>query len=109
MCASRSILATRSDRRRPALRRIAALLSSALALAAFAATPPPAPAPQPAPATPAQEVAKRPAEGPAPEVVVVGEPAFDFGRVWAGDGLKHSFTLKNSGKAELQILRIQPG
>jgi hypothetical protein len=42
-------------------------------------------------------------------VVVVGDAAFDFGRVWAGEGPKHSFTLKNAGKAELQILRIQPG
>lgn len=102
---------------------IAALLPAVFALATCAATPSPQP-PQPEPGTTPAPGASNPApvvptqvgtpaqpvpDGPQPAVAVVGEQAFDFGRVWPGDGLKHAFTLKNTGKAELAILKVQPG
>ncbi len=44
-----------------------------------------------------------------PVLKVEGGDTFDFGTVWAGDPLQHTFTIRNAGGAELQILRVQPG
>jgi len=66
---------------------------------------PPAPAVK-APA--ASDVAAAPAAAQSTLVVVGGE-SFNFGAIWPGDALKHSFILKNTGVAEVKILRVQPG
>ncbi len=40
--------------------------------------------------------------------VVVEEPVHDFGRVWVGPMLKHTFRMKNEGTDTLKITRVKP-
>ena len=75
----------------------------------------PAPVEKTSPAPPAQGT-QPPAQGtvvaptgPQPAVSVKGEASFNFGEVWPSDAIKHSFTLSNTGQAELSILKVQPG
>ena len=41
-------------------------------------------------------------------VLVVDEPAHDFGEVTQGEVLRHAFVLRNAGTADLVIARVQP-
>jgi hypothetical protein len=117
----------------PALRGAGVIFVGTLAaaLAGWAQAPPPpaspapppgkvAPAPVQNPTTPAKELADAPKpaeapkpapvpEGPQPSVEVAGGLTFDFGSIWPDDPLKHTFVLTNKGKAELSILKVQPG
>lgn len=75
-------------------------------------TPPPVVAQPPAnPKAPQQPPAQAVPAGPKPVVQVVGDERFDFGSFWPNStqALQHSFTLKNTGDAELQIIHVQPG
>ena len=42
-------------------------------------------------------------------IVLVDMPLYDGGNVWAGDPLKHTFTLRNVGTADLRIVKVRPG
>jgi hypothetical protein len=42
-------------------------------------------------------------------VIQIPEATFDFGEVPEGGEVAHDFKIKNTGKAELQIERVQPG
>lgn len=33
----------------------------------------------------------------------------DFGQVWEGKIVSHEFKMRNTGKAELQIIEVKPG
>lgn len=55
------------------------------------------------------------ADGPAgkasaasPPVITVEEQVHDFGKVWSGDKLLHSFKITNTGGAPLKIVKLQP-
>ena len=69
-------------------------------------TPTPAVAVVPTP-TPAVAVAPTPAA--ASPKISVELSSHDFGLVWAGDALRHSFTLRNTGTAPLKINSVKPG
>ena len=75
---------------------------------------PVAPAVVPAP-TPAVAVAPTPTPTPTPAPagaspkISVELASHDFGLVWAGDTLRHAFTLRNTGTAPLQISNVKPG
>jgi thiol-disulfide isomerase/thioredoxin len=47
------------------------------------------------------------AEGPKP-VVTCDEPVHDFGSVWTGPTLAHTFTVKNTGDRTLNITKVKP-
>ena len=47
--------------------------------------------------------------GPQPALEVVGGNTFDFGEIWDKEEVVHSFTLKNTGKAVLEIKSVHPG
>ena len=64
-------------------------------------TPPPAVTPPP-PSTHAPS-------GPRPVAQVVDKSSFDFGDVWVGEQVNHTFVIKNAGDAELEIVKVQPG
>ena len=53
-----------------------------------------------------EEVAEEEATG-APNIEV-DEPSYDFGEVETGETIEHTFTVKNSGDAELVISRVKP-
>lgn len=36
------------------------------------------------------------------------KPVHDFGEVWFGDNLQHTFVIKNTGNAPLEILNVRP-
>ena len=46
-------------------------------------------------------------DGPRP-AIVADEPIHDFGAVWVGPLLKHSFVIKNEGTEVLKITRVKP-
>jgi thiol-disulfide isomerase/thioredoxin len=46
-------------------------------------------------------------KGPKP-IITVEEPIHDFGVVWVGPTLNHSFVVKNTGDAPLQITKVKP-
>jgi hypothetical protein len=99
---------------RPAAQEPATAKQPAQATTKVQGVPPEKVAPaQPAPAVqgPRQAVREQAVipTGPQPAVQVKGDAAFDFGEVWPSDALKHTFILTNEGKAELSILKIQPG
>lgn len=75
------------------------------------APPPVVAQPHADPKAPPQPPAQAVPAGPKPVVQVVGDERFDFGSFWpdSTQALQHSFTLKNAGDAELQIIRVQPG
>jgi len=41
--------------------------------------------------------------------IVIEERQYDAGEVWEGDIVSHSFIVKNTGKAELNISNVKPG
>jgi hypothetical protein len=41
--------------------------------------------------------------------MVIEQRMFDAGDVWEGDMVTHSFVVKNTGKAELNISNVKPG
>ncbi len=41
--------------------------------------------------------------------LVLEEKEFDFGRVYEGVVLTHSFKIKNEGDGPLKIIRVNPG
>jgi thiol-disulfide isomerase/thioredoxin len=41
-------------------------------------------------------------------IVEVDAPKHDFGEVWQGDALKHTFEIRNGGDAPLRIVRVKP-
>lgn len=47
--------------------------------------------------------------GPQPNLVIEGSNKFDFGDIWGKKKVSHTFTLKNTGKAPLEIKSIKPG
>jgi len=51
---------------------------------------------------------KAPASGKQP-AISFDSNQFDAGEVWEGDIVTHSFTVKNTGKAELTISNVKPG
>ena len=53
-------------------------------------------------------VAQEKAPGVAPKLVIASF-THDFGDVKPGSALKYSFTFKNQGKSDLQILSVTPG
>jgi hypothetical protein len=55
--------------------------------------------------------AKPPASevSPGAPVIQIPEATFDFGEVPEGGEVVHDYKIKNTGKAELQIERVQPG
>jgi len=57
--------------------------------------------PQPKPAAPEAS--------PGTPVIQIPEATFDFGEVLEGGEVVHDYKIKNTGKAELQIERVQPG
>jgi hypothetical protein len=69
---------------------LAALL--ALAVSAFGQTP----------------SATQPARTPAAPKLVINKTQYDFGDIKKGQAASYSFTFKNEGKAELQILNVAP-
>lgn len=48
------------------------------------------------------------AAGPAPKVEAA-QPEHNFGEVWVGSKVDHTFEIKNSGDAVLKITRVKPG
>jgi hypothetical protein len=66
-------------------------------------------APQPAQAaTPAPAQASAPTSDGTP-VIQIPEATFDFGEAMEGTEVEHTFTVKNTGKAPLQIEQVRPG
>lgn len=60
------------------------------------------------PATPEAAAARAEAlKGPKP-VIKPDEESHDFGPVWVGPPLKHTFKIKNEGDAELLISKVKP-
>jgi len=59
-------------------------------------------APATAPATQASQEQAVP-------VITVDEPVHDFGTVWVGPRLRHSFKITNAGKADLKITKVNTG
>ena len=53
-------------------------------------------------------VAQEKAPNGAPKLVIASF-THDFGDVKPGSALKYSFTFKNQGKSDLQILSVTPG
>jgi hypothetical protein len=54
----------------------------------------------------------KPAASEAPQaspVIQIPEATFDFGEVPEGGQVLHDYVIKNTGKAELLIERVQPG
>lgn len=47
--------------------------------------------------------------GPQPSLEIEGNSTFDFGEIWGKKKVSHTFTLKNTGKAQLEIRSIKPG
>jgi len=45
--------------------------------------------------------------GPQPSLEIEGNSTFDFGQIWGK--MSHTFTLKNTGNAQLEIKSIKPG
>jgi hypothetical protein len=41
--------------------------------------------------------------------IMIEQKMFDAGEVWEGDVVNHSFIVKNTGKAELNISNVKPG
>ncbi len=41
--------------------------------------------------------------------IVIEQRMFDAGDVWEGETVTHSFIVKNTGKAELNISNVKPG
>jgi len=41
--------------------------------------------------------------------MVISETSFDFGEVDEGSVVSHDFIVKNTGKANLQIIKVTPG
>jgi hypothetical protein len=41
--------------------------------------------------------------------ILIEQRIFDAGDVWEGDMVTHSFIVKNTGKAELNISNVKPG
>ena len=56
----------------------------------------------------AAAVAQEKAPNVAPKLVIASF-THDFGDVKPGSALKYSFTFKNQGKSDLQILSVTPG
>ena len=80
--------------------------------AAPAVVPTPTPAVAVTPAvvpTPTPAVAVAPTPAAASPKISVELASHDFGLVWAGDALRHSFTVRNTGTAPLQITSVKPG
>jgi len=42
-------------------------------------------------------------------VLFIEQRQYDAGEVWEGDIVSHSFIVKNTGKAELNISNVKPG
>lgn len=40
--------------------------------------------------------------------IEIAEPKHDFGKVWVGDRLEHTFSIRNTGDGELRILAVKP-
>jgi len=40
--------------------------------------------------------------------IQIDEPKHDFGKVWLDDKLEHNFTIRNTGSADLHILKVSP-
>ena len=66
--------------------------------------------------TPKSEINKQKVEGQKGKTSGENQPAilieqrmFDAGEVWEGDMVTHSFIVKNTGKAELNISNVKPG
>ncbi|NOX58478.1 MAG: DUF1573 domain-containing protein [Planctomycetes bacterium] len=57
------------------------------------------------PATGEVPVSTQPTD--APQISPV-EPTHDFGKVWMGKNLKHTFVIKNTGNKPLKITRVKP-
>jgi hypothetical protein len=55
----------------------------------------------------AQNGAPKPAEKPAPKLVIAATE-HNFGVVKEGAKLSHTFVIKNEGQAALEILRVSP-
>ena len=56
----------------------------------------------------AAAVAQEKAPNAAPKLIIASF-THDFGDVKPGTALKYSFTFKNQGKSDLQILSVTPG
>lgn len=59
--------------------------------------------------TPAQTGAKAPAPGGPRPVIEIPSMSFNFGEIYHQDQYVHSFTVKNTGKADLTIEDVKPG
>ncbi|MDM8007777.1 MAG: DUF1573 domain-containing protein, partial [Phycisphaerae bacterium] len=40
--------------------------------------------------------------------IEIAEPKHDFGKIWVGDKLEHTFSIRNAGDGELRILAVKP-
>lgn len=54
------------------------------------------------------EPVKLPGPGEPRAVIECKDPVKDFGTVWVGPILKHTFTIANNGKAPLRISKVRP-
>ncbi len=61
-----------------------------------------------APAQPPATSAQSPASQEEPSMQIA-ETTFDFGEVVEGATVEHTFNVKNTGKAVLQIEQVRPG
>lgn len=81
------------------------LAAAAVPLLADAPAAGPAPAPQVAP--PAGPPTEAAAAGKEPKFVC-DQPSHEFKEVWSGDNVVHTFVIKNTGEAPLEISQVRP-
>ena len=43
-----------------------------------------------------------------PRIAII-DPVYDAGEVWEGDKVSHTFIVKNTGTAQLDISKVKPG
>jgi len=58
---------------------------------------------------PATAPATRASQDEAVPVITVDEPVHDFGTVWVGPRLRHTFKITNAGNADLKITKLNTG
>ena len=60
------------------------------------------------PKTTKEEPVKIPGPGEPRPVIQCKDPVKDFGTIWVGPVLEHSFTIENTGEAPLRITKVRP-
>lgn len=57
----------------------------------------------------ADTAAKAPAANGKKPVITIAEPSFNFGDLYHQDQYAHTFTVKNTGTADLLVEDVKPG